>query len=52
MILDLGDCETFSADFMEVVRFFLVLEVDFLVRIIRGCRYIAGNYGIRVDVIV
>ena len=38
-ILDLGDCETFSAD--------LVLEADFGVQIIHGCGYITGNYGTR-----
>ena len=46
MILDLGDWETFSADYMEVIRFFPRLEADFRVRIIRGYGYIAGNYDI------
>ena len=37
MILDLVDCKTFSADYMEVLRFFFpVLEADFGVRIICG----------------
>ena len=39
MILDLGDCETFSADYMEVVRFFLCFRGGFRVWII------AGNYN-------
>ena len=29
VILDLGDCETFSADYMEVVRFFPCLRGRF-----------------------
>ena len=46
VILDLGDCETFSADYMEIVRFFfLILDEDFGVRIICGCGLFAGNYG-------
>ena len=46
VIFDLGECETFSADYMAVVDFFLViLEADFGVRIIRGCVLYVGNYG-------